>query len=203
MPRARSQRASQKPSRPASKATAMRLIRYPAFVATSRHRCSNFSNSLSSTANLSASTGLHTEREFANLIVEQTGGAIVRLKDVADVSLGADSYETQVAFEGKPAVYIGIQVAPTANLLDVIAGVHKIFPAIHAALPNGLNGQIVYDSTHFVHAAIRDVVRTLVEALLIVNIVVFLFLGSLRSVVIPMVAIPLSLVGAFTMMLAL
>ncbi len=84
-----------------------------------------------------------------------------------------------------------------------IAGVHKIFPAIHAALPNGLHGQIVYDSTNFVHAAIRDVARTLVEALVIVNIVVFLFLGSLRSVVIPMVAIPLSLVGAFTVMLAL
>ena len=153
--------------------------------------------------NLTASTGLHSEREFANLIVKQTGGAIVRLKDVANVSLGADSYETQVAFDGKPAVYIGIQVAPTANLLDVIAGIHKIFPTIQAALPNGLHGQIVYDSTDFVHAAIYDVVRTLVEALLIVNIVVFLFLGSLRSVVIPMVAIPLSLVGAFTMMLAL
>jgi multidrug efflux pump len=153
--------------------------------------------------NLTASTGLHSESEFANLIVKHVGGAIVRLKDVANVSLGADSYETQVAFDGKPAVYIGIQVAPTANLLDVIAGVHKIFPAIHAALPNGLHGQIVYDSTNFVHAAIGDVARTLVEALVIVNIVVFLFLGSLRSVVIPMVAIPLSLVGAFTMMLAL
>jgi multidrug efflux pump len=153
--------------------------------------------------NLTASTGLHTEREFANLIVKQTGGAIVRLKDVANVSLGADSYETQVAFDGKPAVYIGIQVAPAANLLDVIDGVHKVFPGIHDALPNGLNGQIVYDSTNFVHAAIYDVARTLVEALVIVNIVIFLFLGSVRSVVIPMVAIPLSLVGAFTMMLAL
>lgn len=153
--------------------------------------------------NLTASTGLHSESEFANLIVKQTGGAIVRLKDVANVSLGADSYETQVAFDGKPAVYIGIQVAPTANLLDVIAGVHKIFLEIHAALPNGLHGRIVYDSSDFVHAAIRDVVRTLVEALLIVNLVVFLFLGSVRSVAIPMVAIPLSLVGTFTMMLAL
>jgi multidrug efflux pump len=153
--------------------------------------------------NLTASTALHSQSEFANLIVKQTGGAIVRLKDVADVSLGADDYETQVAFDGKPAVYIGIQVAPTANLLDVIAGVHKIFPAIEAALPNGLQGRITYDSTNFVHAAIYDVVRTLVEAILIVNLVVFIFLGSLRSVVIPMVAIPLSLVGTFTMMLAL
>src|ERR1700751_5862294 len=96
-------------------------------------------------------------------------------------TLGADTYETQVAFDGKPAVYIGIQITPTANLLDVIAGVHRIFPEIHAQLPNGLHGAIVYDSTDFVNSAIRDVVRTLVEALVIVNLVVFLFLGSLRS----------------------
>jgi multidrug efflux pump len=153
--------------------------------------------------NLSASTGLHTESEFANLIIKHVGGAIVRLKDVANVTLGADTYDTEVAFDGKPAVYIGIQIAPTANLLQVIAGVHKIFPEIHAQLPNGLHGAIVYDSTEFVNSAIRDVVRTLIEALLIVNLVVFLFLGSVRSVVIPMVAIPLSLVGAFTIMLAL
>ncbi|MET4804397.1 efflux RND transporter permease subunit [Bradyrhizobium sp. LB11.1] len=152
--------------------------------------------------NLTASTGLHSENEFANLIVKQAGGAIVRLKDVAIVSLGADDYDTQVAFDGKPAVYIGIQVAPTANLLDVIAGVHRIVPGIQEQLPNGLRGQIVYDSTKFVRAAIYDVVQTLVEAVLIVNLVVFLFLGSGRSVLIPMVAIPLSLVGAFTIMLA-
>ena len=154
-------------------------------------------------ATLTASTGLHTEDEFANLIIKHVNGAIVRLKDVANVTLGADNYETEVAFDGKPAVYVGIQVAPTANLLDVIAGVHKIFPEIHAQLPNGLRGAIVYDSTDFVNSAIKDVVRTLIEALVIVNLVVFLFLGSLRSVLIPMVAIPLSLVGAFTIMLAL
>jgi multidrug efflux pump len=153
--------------------------------------------------NLTASTGLHSKEEFENLIVKQAGGAIVRLRDVANVTLGADNYDSQVAFDGKPAVYIGIQVAPSANLLDVISGVHKAFPDIQAQLPGGLRGQIVYDSTKFVNAAIRDVVRTLVEALLIVNVVVFLFLGSLRSVVIPMVAIPLSLVGTFTLMLAL
>ncbi len=153
--------------------------------------------------NLTASTGLHSKEEFADLIIKQAGGAIVRLKDVANVTLGADSYDTQVAFDGKPAVYVGIQVAPSANLLDVISGVHKVFPDIQAQLPAGLRGLIVYDSTEFVNAAIRDVVRTLVEALVIVNVVVFLFLGSLRSVVIPMVAIPLSLVGTVTLMLAL
>ena len=151
---------------------------------------------------LTASTNLHSESEFANLIIKQANGAIVRLKDVAKVTLGADNYESRVGFDGKDAVYIGIQVAPSANLLDVIAGVRKIFPDIQAQLPSGLRGGIIYDSTDFVNSSIREVVRTLIEALVIVNLVVFAFLGSLRSVFIPMVAIPLSLVGAFTMMLA-
>jgi len=107
-----------------------------------------------------------------------------------------------VGFDGQKAVYIGIQVAPAANLLDVIAGVHKIFPDIQAQLPQGLTGKIVYDSTAFVNSSINEVIRTLVEALLIVTLVVFAFLGSPRSVLIPTIAIPLSLVGTFTMMLA-
>lgn len=153
--------------------------------------------------NLTASTSLHSAEEFANLIIKQSGGAVVRLKDVAYVSLGADDYESQVAFDGKQAVYIGIQVAPSANLLDVIAGVRKVFPEIQAELPQGLRGAIVYDSTDFVNSSIREVVRTLVEALLIVTLVIFAFLGSVRSVLIPLVAIPLSLIGSFIIMLAL
>ncbi|MCI4678707.1 efflux RND transporter permease subunit [Rhodoblastus acidophilus] len=152
---------------------------------------------------LSASTGLHTRKEFANLIIKQAGGAIVRLKDVAHVVLGADSYDAQVAFDGKRAVYIGIQLAPNANLLDVLASVHKVFPALVAQFPRGLHGAIVYDSSEFVHSAIYDVIRTLVEALVIVNLVVLLFLGALRPMFIASIAIPLSLIGAFAMMLAL
>jgi multidrug efflux pump len=152
--------------------------------------------------NLTASTSLHSVDEFKNLVIKQSGGAIVRLSDVANVSLGADDYDTQVGFDGKRAVYIGIQVAPAANLLDVIKGVRDAFPAIHAQLPQGLDGVIIYDSTAFVNSAINEVVRTLLEALVIVTAVVFVFLGSLRSVAIPVVAIPLSLVGTFTMMLA-
>jgi len=151
--------------------------------------------------NLSASTSLHSADEFANLVLKQANGAIVRLKDVANVSLGADDYESQVGFDGKKAVYIGIQVAPAANLLDVIAGVRKIFPGIQAQLPEGLKGTIVYDSTAFVNSSIREVVRTLAEALVIVTLVIFAFLGSLRSVFIPVVAIPLSLIGTLAMML--
>jgi multidrug efflux pump len=153
--------------------------------------------------NLTASTSLHSAREFSELIVKQSNGAIVRLKDVANVTLGADDYESQVAFDGKQAVYIGIQVAPGANLLDVIAGVRKEFPNVQAQLPEGLRGGIIYDSTDFVNSAIREVIWTLGEALVIVTLVIFAFLGSLRSVLIPVIAIPLSLIGTFTMMLAL
>jgi multidrug efflux pump len=153
--------------------------------------------------NLSASTSLHSAQEFSNLIVKQSNDATVRLKDVANVTLGADDYESQVAFDGKQAVYIGIQVAPGANLLDVIAGVRKEFPNIQAQLPEGLRGGIIYDSTDFVNSAIREVIWTLAEALVIVTLVIFAFLGSLRSVLIPTVAIPLSLIGTFTVMLAL
>jgi multidrug efflux pump len=150
---------------------------------------------------LRASTDLHSLDEFRDLVLKQSGGAIVRLKDVANVSLGFDDYETEVGFDGQRAVYIGVQVTPTANLLDVISGVRAIFPAIQSQLPQGLNGQIVYDSTDFVSSAIHEVVRTLVMAVLIVTLVVFVFLGSPRSVLIPVVAIPLSLIGTFTIML--
>ncbi len=151
--------------------------------------------------NLTASTSLHSLDEFRNLIVKQDKGAIVRLKDIAHVTLGAEDYESQVAFDGNKAVYIGIQVAPAANLLNVVKGVRKAFPAIHAQLPQGINGEIVYDSTKFVNSSINEVIHTLIEAMLIITLVVFIFLGSPRSVLIPVIAIPLSLIGTFTMML--
>jgi multidrug efflux pump len=150
--------------------------------------------------NLNASTNLHSVDEFRNMVVKQSGGAIVRLKDVAHVVLGADDYDSQVSFDGKKAVYIGIQVAPTANLLDVVAGVRKVFPDIQAQLPQGINGKIVYDSTKFVNSSIHEVVKTLIEALIVITLVVFAFLGSPRSVVIPVIAIPLSLIATFTAM---
>ncbi len=153
--------------------------------------------------NLDASTNLHSVEEFRNLIIRQSGNAMVRLQDVANVTLGAENYETQVAFDGKSAVYIGIQVAPTANLLDVTRGVRDAMPDIQAQLPQGIDGRIVYDSTRFVNSSIREVVKTLFEALLVITLVVFAFLGSPRSVIIPVIAIPLSLIGTFTIMLAL
>jgi multidrug efflux pump len=152
--------------------------------------------------NLTASTNLHTLDEFRNLIIKQANGAIVHLSDVATVTLGADSYETRTAFDGQEAVYIGIQVAPAANLLDVVKGVYKVLPDIQSQLPQGLVAQVIYDSTEFVNSSINEVVHSLLESIVIVIIVVFVFLGSLRSVLIPAIAIPVSLIGTFMMMLA-
>lgn len=151
--------------------------------------------------NLTASTNLHTVEEFENLIISQKNGVVIRLKDVAKVTLGADDYESSVSFDGNKAVYIGLQIAPDANLLEVIGRVKAVFPNIEAQLPTGIQGKIVYDATEFVESAIDGVIHTLVEALLIVILVVFIFLGSPREILIPVIAIPLSLIGTFSMML--
>ena len=155
------------------------------------------------TVDLTADTSLHSVEEFRNLVIRSKNNALVRLGDVANVTLGAEDYDTVVTFDGKSAVYIGIKIAPTANLLSVIDGVRRAFPAISEQLPEGLDGRIVYDSTKYVNSSIREVVKTLAEALLIVTVVIFLFLGTVRSVIIPTIAMPLSLIGAFFMMLVL
>ncbi|MGA2343160.1 MAG: efflux RND transporter permease subunit, partial [Steroidobacteraceae bacterium] len=153
--------------------------------------------------NLTSTTSLHTVEEFRNLIVKPVNGANIRLSDVAEVSLGADSYEARVSVKGGTGVFVGIQVAPKANLLAVVKGVRAVFPDIQAQLPRGLEGRIDFDSTDFVNASIHEVAVTLIEALAIVMLVIFAFLGSPRSVVIPVIAIPLSLVGTLAIMLVL
>ncbi|MBY0578803.1 MAG: efflux RND transporter permease subunit [Burkholderiales bacterium] len=153
------------------------------------------------TVNLTANTGLHTVEEFENLVIKTQNGANVHLGDVARVTLGSENYDTAVGFDGDTAVYIGIKVAPSANLLSVTEGIRKALPAIQEALPQGLQGKIVYDSTKFVNSAIHEVISTLLKTLLIVTLVIFLFLGSARSVLIPVIAMPLSLVGTFFIML--
>ena len=152
---------------------------------------------------LTANTDLHSVEEFKQLAVKQKDGAIVRLRDVATVVLGAEDYDSNVSFSGKLAVFIGVKVAPDANLLDVAKRVRDAVPDIRSQLPRGLQAEIVYDSTEFVTSSIREVVKTLIEALLIVTGVIFLFLGSLRAVIIPVIAMPLSLIGTFFVMLAL
>jgi multidrug efflux pump len=152
--------------------------------------------------NLTASTNIVSLDEFRDLIIARgENGAEIRLKDVAVVSMGSEDYEGQVYANGANSVFMGIKVAPSANLLSVIKEVHIVFNRIVQQLPEGIHGLINYDATKFVNSAIREVVQTLIEALLIVIIVVFLFLGSFRSVLVPVVAIPLSLIGAFTFML--
>ena len=155
------------------------------------------------TVPLTAGTDLHSVEQFKRLAVKQSGDTIVRLEDVANVTLGSDNYDFSVAFDGKRGVFIGIKVAPEANILTVAKRVRDAFPAIQQQLPTGLTGQIVYDSTEFINTSIFEVVKTLAEALVIVTLVIFLFLGSLRAVLIPVIAMPLSLIGTFFIMLAL
>jgi len=152
---------------------------------------------------LTAGTDLHSADEFRRLVVKQKDGGFVRLGDLGTVVLGAEDYESDVAFKGKSAVFIAINVAPEANILTVMDAIRKIFPDIQSQLPAGLHAQIGYDATGYINSAIRDVVKTLVETLLIVTLVIFLFLGSVRSVIVPVVAMPLSLIGAFFIMLTL
>lgn len=153
--------------------------------------------------NLTTNTDIHTLDEFKKLVIKEHNGALVRLENVATVSLGSEDYDSEVSFDGQRAVYIGIKIAPGANLLQVIERVRNVFPDIQYMLPVGLEGKIVYDATKFVNSSINEVQKTLIEALLIVTLVIFAFLGNFRSVIIPIVAIPLSLVGAFIFMLAL
>ena len=153
--------------------------------------------------NLVANTDLKTADEFRNLVIRQKSGAIVRLGDVADVVLGAESYDDDVRFSGQKATFMGVWPLPNANTLDVVRAVREALPEIESRLPTGMKAGVAYDSTVYIESAIRDVLKTLTETLLIVVVVIFLFMGSLRTVIIPVVAIPISLVGAvFLMMLA-
>jgi len=153
--------------------------------------------------NLVANTDLQTVDDFRKLVVKEDKGVVVRLGDIADVSLGADNYEQDVRFDGQGATFMGIWVLPAANSLEVIRRVREALPGIQAQLPVGMKLGIPYDSTEYIQSAIREVLKTLIETLLIVILVIFLFLGSVRAVIIPIVAIPVSLIGAvFLMMVA-
>jgi len=151
--------------------------------------------------NLIANTDLRTAEEFRQLVVKEQNGVVVRLGDIADVVLGAENYDQEVRFNGEAAVFMGIWALPTANTLDVIGRVRQEMDGIRAQLPAGMKAGIPYDSTEYIRDAIREVLTTLSETLLIVILVIFLFLGSARAVLIPVVAIPISLIGAVFLML--
>ncbi|HEX9112243.1 MAG TPA: efflux RND transporter permease subunit, partial [Terriglobales bacterium] len=151
--------------------------------------------------NLVANTNLTTAEEFRQLVVKQDKGVVVRLGEIADVVLGAQNYDSEVRFNGETATFMGVWVLPTSNSLEVIKNVRSAIPGIQAQLPAGMKVGIPYDSTKYIQDAINEVLRTLTETVLIVIVVIFLFLGSMRSVLIPVVAIPLSLIGAVFLML--
>jgi len=152
--------------------------------------------------NLVANTSLRTADDFKALVVKQNNGTVVRLGEIADVELGAETYDEDVRFNGESATFMGIWVLPTANSLEVIKQVREAIPGIRAQLPAGMKVGIPYDSTAYIEDAIKEVLSTLTETLIIVIIVIFLFLGSARSVLIPVVAIPISLIGAVFLMFA-
>lgn len=153
--------------------------------------------------NINARTDLHNAEQFGNIIVKSQNGSIVRLKDIATVQLGSENYDSSVVFNGEKAVFIGITGVPGANPLQIINNVRLKLPELQEQFPPALKGTIVYDSTKYIRASITEVLRTIIEASVIVLIVIFLFLGSLRSVLIPIVTIPLSLIGVASLMLML
>jgi multidrug efflux pump len=152
--------------------------------------------------NLIANTDLRTADDFKQMVVKEDKGVVVRLGEIADVVLGAQNYDQDVRFNGETATFMGIWVLPTANSLEVIKNVRAAMPDIQSQLPPGMKAGVPYDSTAYIQDAINEVLHTLTETLLIVIVVIFLFLGSFRSVLIPVVAIPISLIGAVFLMLA-
>jgi multidrug efflux pump len=150
--------------------------------------------------NLVANTNLETAEEFKQLVVKQTGGDVVRLGDIADVVLGSENYDQDVRFNGEGATFFGVWVLPGSNALEVIKRVREAMPGITAELPAGMKAGIPYDSTLYIEDAIHEVLKTLSETLLIVILVIFLFLGSIRGLIIPVIAIPISLIGAVFLM---
>jgi multidrug efflux pump len=150
---------------------------------------------------LVANTDLQSVEEFKELVVAEHNGALIRLSDVAEVELGAENYDTEVRFGGQTATFMGIWVLPTESTVEVIKRVREVYPHVVADLPVGLESDIGYDSTEYIQDALREIITTLLETLAVVTLVIFLFLGSLRSVLVPIVAMPLSLVGALFLML--
>jgi multidrug efflux pump len=152
---------------------------------------------------IDAQTGLESLSGFKSLVVKSDKNNLVRLQDVATIDLGSADYDSSVIFDGKSAIFVGITPTPLANPLTVINDVRKILPDLAKTYPPSLEGKVVYDGTVYIKASLQDVMMTIIEASLIVVVVIFLFLGSLRTVLIPIVTIPLSLIGVCGLMLIL
>ncbi|MBL8643557.1 MAG: efflux RND transporter permease subunit [Rhodospirillaceae bacterium] len=153
--------------------------------------------------NVTADTALTDVEQFRDLVVKSQDGALVRLRDIATVDLGPQSSNTSAMISGENAVIIGISPTPSGNPLDVSRGIHGVMPEIDRTLPPTLKYALPYDVATFIQASIDEVAATLIEAMIIVIVVIFLFLGNVRSVLIPVITIPLSIIGVAVFMLAL
>ncbi len=153
--------------------------------------------------NLSATTDVGSVRAFRNLVIATRGDTLIRLEDIATVELGAEDYDTTTLYKGIPAIFIGVEQAPGQNPLDVAARVHQVLPALRAQFPEGLKAHIPYDASVFISDSIDEVFKTLAEAVLIVLLVIYLSLGSMRAALVPAIAVPLSLIGGAFLMLLL
>ncbi len=152
--------------------------------------------------NINAQTSLETPEQFGQLVVATRGSTVIRLGQIATIDLGPQNYNSTSAFDGLKAVFMGVQTTPDANPLTVIKNVRDAMPEIQRVLPTGLEANIAYDATEFINASIEEVGKTLLEAGLIVIVVIFLFLGNVRSTIIPVVTIPLSLIGVALVLVA-
>src|SRR5437773_832775 len=151
---------------------------------------------------LLANTDLRTPEEFKNLVVAERNGAIVRLSDVARVELGAEEADFITKFNDKEAVYLGVWPLVGSNEIEVASRLHAEMNRLRANLPPDIDMQLAYDATVFMTDALHEISKTLAETILIVGLVVFLFMGSVRTALVPLVAMPVSLVGAGAVMYA-
>ncbi len=155
-------------------------------------------------ASITARDRLQTPEQFANVVLRSNGdGSVLRLRDVARVEMGSDSYSVVSRYNGKPAVGVALNLAVNANALDASRGVAELLTRMKPTFPAGLTYQMPFDSTPFVRVSIQEVIKTLVEAVVLVFLVIYLFLQNLRATLIPTIAVPVVLTGTMAVLLAL
>ncbi len=153
--------------------------------------------------NITAQTNLENPEQFKQILIKNQNNTLIRLQDIATVELGSESYQSSVKFNGLNGVFIAIKASPTANPLTVIDQVKKLLPEIAVNYPPSMEGKIVYDSTEYIRSSIHEVVHSIFEATIIVILVIFAFIGAAQAVSIPVITIPLSLIGVCSLMLAM
>lgn len=153
-------------------------------------------------ANIRIDTDLTSVEQFREMVIHSDANGLVRVKDVGNVELGSASTETSALMDGKPAVHIGLFAAPRGNPLVIVDGIKQRLEDIRKNLPPGVKVELAFETARFIQASIDEVVKTLIEAMVIVVLVIYFCLGSFRTVLIPLVTIPLSMLGAASLMLA-